>query len=118
MQKDSLNAAQPVKIENGYSHKCSNNSGGGGRVTQRQTCYKKALRGSCEDANRRLSHEPKDVDRLHGDPSYVAWRKKVKENSSSNSLELLHQLAAAENESLRQENRYLADSVAYKLEND
>ena len=87
MQKESLNAAQPFKIENGYSNKHSNNSGGGGRVLQRKTCYKKALRGSCEDENCRFSHEPRDIDRLHGDPSYVAWRKKVKENSSSNNLE-------------------------------
>ena len=118
MQKDSLNAAQPVKIENGYSNRHSNNSGGGGRVVmQRQTCYKKALRGSCEDANCRFSHEARDIERLQGDPKYVAWCKRVKENSSSNSLELLYQLAVAENENLRQENRYLADSVAYKLEN-
>ena len=118
IQKESLNAAQPFKIENGYSNKYSNNSGGGGRVLQRKTCYKKALRGSCEDANCRFSHESKDIERLHGDPSYVAWCNKVKENSSSNNLELLYQLAVAENENLRQENRYLADSVAYKLEND
>ena len=87
-------------------------------MLQRKTCYKKALRGSCEDANCRFSHESKDIERLHGDPSYVAWCNKVKENSSSNNLELLYQLAVAENENLRQENRYLADSVAYKLEND
>ena len=85
---------------------------------QRQTCYKKALRGSCEDASCRFSHDPRDIERLQGDPRYVAWCKRVKENSSSNSLELLYQLAVAENENLRQENRYLADSVAYKLEND
>ena len=119
MQEDSLNAAQPVKIENGYSNRRSNSSGGGGRVAmQRQTCYKKALRGSCDDANCRFSHESRDIERLQGDPRYVAWCKRVKENSSSNSLELLYQLAVAENENLRQESRYLADSVAYKLEND
>ena len=119
IQQDGLHAAQPAKIENGYSHRSSNSSCGGGRVAmQRQTCYKKALRGSCDDANCRFSHESKDIERLQGDPRYIAWRKRVKENSSSNSLELLRQLAAAENENLRQENRYLADSVAYKLESE
>lgn len=109
----SLNAVKPYSIEKGYS------SGGGGRAqTHRKPCYKLALRGSCEDQNCRFSHEQRDIEKLQGDPGYITWCQKVKQNSVSNNLEAVYQLAAAEIENLKQDNFQLADMVAWKSSND
>ena len=87
----SLNAVRPQPIEKRYS------SGGGGRVqTHRRPCYKKAFRGSCEDQNCRFSHEQRDIEKLQGDPGYVAWCQRIKENSLSSGLEAMYQIAAAD----------------------